>query len=113
MRSLFLVIAMVPAAAIAHAAKQLGKRAIYVDVDMDVCDRSVVPGCPAAAPGGISADELRQLVRAVATLPGVRAIDFTEVDATADSDDQRTIRLTALAVLEAMTGFALRKEVRR
>ena len=102
-----------PAAAIAQAAKQLGKRTIYVDVDMDVCDRSVVPGCPAAAPGGISADELRQLVRAVATLPGVRAIDFTEVDATADSEDQRTIRLTALAVLEAMTGFALRKEVRR
>lgn len=102
-----------PAAAIAQAAKQMGKRTIYVDVDMDVCDRAVVPACPAAMPGGISADELRQLVRAVAMLPGVRAMDFTEVDATADARDQRTVRLTALAILEAMTGFAMRKEVRR
>lgn len=102
-----------PGAAIAQAAKQLGDRDIYVDVDMDVCDRSVVPGCPAAVPGGLSADELRQLVRAVARLPRVRAIDFTEVDATADSEDQRTVRLTALCMLEAMTGFALRKSVRR
>ena len=32
---------------------------IYVDLDVDVCDRSVAPACPAATPGGISADELR------------------------------------------------------
>lgn len=104
---------LAPAAAIAQAAKQLGDRDIYVDVDMDVCDRAVVPGCPASVPGGLSADELRELVRAVARLPQVRAIDFTEVDATADTEDQRTVRLTALCLLEAMTGFALRKEVRR
>lgn len=104
---------LAPAAAIAQAAKHLGDRDIYVDVDMDVCDRAVVPGCPASVPGGLSADELRQLVRAAARLPRVRAIDFTEVDATADSEDQRTVRLTALCVLEAMTGFAMRKEVRR
>ena len=104
---------LAPAAAIAQAAKQLGDRDIYVDVDMDVCDRAVVPGCPASVPGGLSADELRQLVRAVARLPRVRAIDFTEVDATADTEDQRTVRLTALCLLEAMTGFAMRKEVRR
>ena len=104
---------LAPAAAIAQATKQLGDRDIYVDVDMDVCDRAVVPGCPASVPGGLSADELRQLVRAVARLPRVRAIDFTEVDATADTEDQRTVRLTALCLLEAMTGFAMRKEVRR
>lgn len=104
---------MSPDAAIAAAAKRLGDCEIYVDVDMDVCDRSVVPACPAAVPGGIGADELRQLIRAAARLPRVRAVDFTEVDATADTDDQRTVRLVALGMLEAMTGFALRKEVRR
>ena len=102
-----------PRDVIAAAAKRLGNREIYVDVDIDVCDRAAVPACPAAVPGGISADELRQLVRAAAQLPGVRAIDFTEVDATADTADQRTVRLVALCILEAMTGFALRKEIRR
>ena len=28
---------------------------IHVDLDVDVCDRSVAPGCPASVPGGISA----------------------------------------------------------
>jgi DNA processing protein len=32
----------------------------------------------------------------------------TEIDAAADSDDQRTVRLAALLVLEAATGFATR-----
>ena len=43
---------------------------IYVDLDVDVCDRSVVPGCPSAAPGGISADELRQIAFICARDPG-------------------------------------------
>ena len=99
--------------AIAAAAKHLGNRELYVDVDMDVCDRAVVPGCPASVPGGLAADELRQLVRAAAQLPNVRVMDFTEVDAAADAADQRTVRLLALCMLEAMTGFAMRKQFRR
>jgi formiminoglutamase len=38
----------------------------------------------------------------------VRALDLTEVDATADSPDQRTVRLAALCLLEAAAGFASR-----
>ena len=41
-----------------------GGRPVYVDVDMDAADRAVVPGCPAALPGGLSADEMRRFVRA-------------------------------------------------
>jgi formiminoglutamase len=77
---------------------------IYVDVDLDVGDRSVVPACPAAVPGGLTADELRRAVRHVTSSPLVRVIDFTEVDASRDSDDQRTVRLMALLVLEAVAG---------
>ena len=81
---------------------------IHVDIDVDVCDRSVVPACPAAAPGGISADELRQFALLAGRTNKVTSIDITEIDATADSPDQRTIRLAALLILEAATGLALR-----
>ncbi len=83
-------------------------REIYVDLDVDVCDRSVVPACPAAMPGGISADELRQATFLLACDKRVRAIDITEIDANLDSPDQRTVRLAALLVLEAATGLASR-----
>jgi formimidoylglutamase len=81
---------------------------IHVDFDVDVCDRSVVPACPAAAPGGISADELRQFAVLAGKTVEVKSMDITEIDATADSADQRTIRLAALLILEAATGLALR-----
>jgi formiminoglutamase len=85
-----------------------GGREIYVDLDVDVCDRSVVPACPAAMPGGISADELRQGAFLLASDKRVRAIDITEIDSALDAPDQRTIRLAALLVLEAASGFASR-----
>lgn len=83
-------------------------REIYVDLDVDVCDRSVVPACPAAMPGGISADELRQSAFLLAADKRVRAIDITEIDAALDTPDQRTVRLAALLVLEAAAGLASR-----
>ena len=83
-------------------------RPIYVDVDLDVADRAIAPGCPAAVPGGLSADELRTAVRRITSDERVRAIDFTEVDVGRDSDDQRTVRLMALLVLEALAGVGRR-----
>ena len=81
---------------------------VFVDLDIDVCDRSVVPACPAAAPGGISAFELRHAARLLAAHPQVRGMDITEIDAGKDSDDGRTVRLGALLVLEMLAGFQLR-----
>ena len=80
-------------------------REIYVDIDVDVCDRSVAPACPASVPGGISADELRQAANLVARDSRVRAIDITEIDAASDATDGRTVRLAALLVLEIAAGL--------
>ena len=81
---------------------------IHVDLDVDVCDRAVAPGCPASVPGGISAWELRQAARAAGADARVESVDLAEVDATADAPDGRTVRLAALCVLEVAAGIALR-----
>ena len=91
-----------------EALSKLGNRKLHVDIDMDVCDRAFVPACPAAAPGGISADELRQFAFLVGKASGVVSVDITEIDALADSADGRTVRLGALTVLELANGLASR-----
>jgi formiminoglutamase len=82
---------------------------IHVDIDVDVCDRAFVPACPAAAPGGITAHQLRKLARLAAADPRVVSVDITEIDATADAPDGRTVRLGALLVLEAAAGLLERR----
>ena len=82
---------------------------VHLDIDVDVCDRSVAPGCPASVPGGLQAWELRTLTRAVAADARVVSADLAEVDATADTEDARTIRLAALCVLELLAGLASRR----
>ena len=99
---------------IADAMKQafahLGRNVdhIYVDLDVDVCDRSVAPACPAATPGGISADELRQAAFLAGGNYKVRAVDITEIDPKRDSKDERTVRLASLLVLEIAAGYKTR-----
>jgi len=91
-----------------EALSKLGNKQLHVDIDMDVCDRAFVPACPAAAPGGISADELRQFAFLVGKSKQVRSVDITEIDAMADSADGRTVRLGALAILEIAGGYLSR-----
>jgi formiminoglutamase len=81
---------------------------VYVDLDLDVCDRAVAPGCPASLPGGLSAGEILTAAFLAGRDPRVRVIDITEVDATGDAPDGRTVRLAALCLLEAAAGLALR-----
>jgi formiminoglutamase len=96
---------------LAHALDLAGEggRRVYVDIDLDVADRAVVPGCPAAAPGGLSADDLRRVARLAGADERVVALDVTEIDVARDSDDERTVRLAALVVLEALAGVRRRR----
>jgi formiminoglutamase len=80
---------------------------VLVDLDLDVCDRSVAPGCPASLPGGLGATELLAAAYVAGLDPRVKAVDVTEVDATNDPDE-RTVRLAALCLLEAAAGLAVR-----
>jgi formiminoglutamase len=87
-----------------------GGAGVYVDLDMDVCDRSVAPACPASLPGGLSAAEVMQAAYLAANDSRVRAIDIAEIDATRDASDERTVRLAALCLLEIAAGLATRSE---
>lgn len=81
---------------------------IHLDIDVDVCDRSVAPATPASIPGGLAAWELRRLVRRIVVDPRVVSVDITEIDATRDSEDQRTLRLAAVLVLDIVAAVASR-----
>lgn len=100
-----------PADVMAEALEVAGSAGgpVHLDVDVDACDRSVAPGCPASVPGGLAAWELRALVRAAASDPRVRSADLVEIDATADAPDGRTVRLAALCVLEFAAGISARR----
>jgi formiminoglutamase len=84
-----------------------GGGGVLVDLDLDVCDRAVAPGCPASLPGGLTAREVLAAAYVAGADPRVRAIDVTEVDATNDPDG-RTVRLAAMCLLEAAAGLAAR-----
>ncbi|MFM1993268.1 MAG: hypothetical protein RL600_1096 [Actinomycetota bacterium] len=80
---------------------------IHVDFDVDVCDRSVVPACPAAAPGGLSADEFRAFCFEIGRAAGRphSASSPKGSTALADTTDGRTVRLAALGILELAAGL--------
>jgi len=80
---------------------------IYVDVDVDVLDRAFAPACPGARPGGLTVRQLSEGVARCAAHPAVTAMDFVEVDPTADVNHQ-TLDVLAHLLLTAAAGYAMR-----
>lgn len=80
---------------------------IYVDVDVDVLDAAFAPACPGARPGGLTVRQLAQGVARCAGHPAVTAMDFVEVDPTADIAHQ-TLDTLAHLTLTAVAGYASR-----
>lgn len=60
---------------------------IYVDVDIDVIDRSQWPASPGARPGGLPAQDVFDATRLIGAHPKVRAVDLTEYDPSLDVGD--------------------------
>jgi arginase family enzyme len=82
--------------------------ALYVDLDVDVVDRTFVPGCPGARPGGLLPQQLLEAAVEAGRHPAVRAVDVVEVDATADPTGV-TVDLAAMCLLSAAAGLAARR----
>jgi arginase family enzyme len=80
---------------------------VYVDLDLDVLDRSFAPGCPGARPGGLAPWELLEAAVEAGRHPAVRAVDVTEVDAAADPAGV-TVDLAAQCLLSVAAGLGVR-----
>jgi arginase family enzyme len=81
--------------------------ALVVDCDIDVIDRSQMPGAPGARPGGMEIVDFFRAVRRLASEPRTRIIDLTEWDPPLDPTD-----LSALTagrwMAECVAGFESR-----
>lgn len=85
---------------------------IYVTVDMDVLDIAVAPGVPASTPGGMTADELFDVLLEIGRHPSIRAIDFVCLDPMRDSAVEQTVKIGVYAWLQFITGRLLTKKGR-
>ena len=83
--------------------------AIMVDFDIDVIDRSQLPGAPGARPGGLPATDFFRAARRLGEEPRIRLVDLTEFDPGLDVSD-----ISALTagrwVCEILAGDAMRSE---
>lgn len=74
------------AAIAANALERLASRCdvIHVDFDIDVVERSAMPGAPGARPGGLSVQEFFDATRLICAHPKVKSVDLTEFDPSLD-----------------------------
>lgn len=73
---------------------------LYVSIDVDVLDMSLVPGCVSGEPNGLDWTELRTTLKAVAERSTVVGFDFVEVNPPLDVGTGATAYLGALIVAE-------------
>lgn len=80
---------------------------LAVDCDIDVVDRSQMPGAPGARPGGMAVQDFFRAVRLLAADPRVRLIDLTEWDPPLDPSDLSALT-AARWLAECLAGFEMR-----
>ena len=81
--------------------------ALVVDCDIDVIDRSQLPGAPGARPGGMAVTDFFAAVRRLASDPRARVIDLTEWDPPLDTTDLSALT-AARWVAECLAGYEAR-----
>ena len=77
-------------------------RDVYVSIDIDVLDLPLVPGCASGEPGGLTFDELRDAVFAVAGRARVVGFDVVEINPMLDVASGSTALLGAQLAIELM-----------
>jgi arginase family enzyme len=94
--------------AISHALDHVAHcDALVIDCDIDVVDRSQLPGAPGARPGGMAVHDFFWAVRRLASDRRVRVIDLTEWDPPLDTTDLSALT-AARWVAECLAGYEMR-----
>jgi formiminoglutamase len=88
------------------------KELLMVDFDIDVIDRSALPGAPGARPGGMPVDMFFAAARRLAAEPRVRLVDLTEFDPSLDLGDLSALT-AARWVCEILAGYSARQVLQR
>ena len=86
---------------------------IYVSIDVDVLDMSLVPGCVSAEPNGMLYAELRDILRTTARHMDVVGFDFVEVNPQLDVGTGVTSYLGAHTMVEFLGAIAEARTARR
>ncbi len=81
--------------------------AIFVDFDIDVIDRAMLPGAPGARPGGMNVTEFFAAARRIGAHRLVRAVDLSEFDPSLDVSDISALT-AARWLAELLAGLAER-----
>jgi formiminoglutamase len=84
---------------------------IYVDLDIDVLDRTFAPATPGSRPGGLTPWELQRVAWLCGVNKKVRAIDLVEVDPTQDVASA-TVLATSGCLLSFASGLLTRLTAR-
>ena len=82
--------------------------AVFLSVDIDVCDPGHAPGTGTPEPGGLTSRELLDAVRRICRELPVAGIDVVEVSPPYDHAEI-TAYLANRVCLEALSGLAVRK----
>lgn len=79
---------------------------VYVSIDVDAYDMSLVPGCVSAEPGGMSFEEMMAILTFAAEHFDVLGFDFVEVNPPLDVGTGVTSYLGALTVARFLSAIA-------
>lgn len=82
---------------------------LYLSLDVDVADPAYAPGTGTPEPGGLTSAEVLWAVRRLAAEVGMVAMDVVEVSPPYDVGPNITALLARRAVMEALTGMAMRR----
>jgi agmatinase len=86
-----------------------GPTHLFVSLDVDVLDPAFAPGTGGIEPGGLTTRELLPMIRRLGHEVGISGMDIVEVCPPFDTPNPITAIAAHRAVLEALTGLAMRK----
>ena len=91
--------------------RRLRNKPVYITLDLDVIDPSLLPGVGTPEPGGLTFQEFISLLKKLQTL---HVIGFDIVELTPDYDPTQVSSITASVILrEMILAFCVKKDVRR